>query len=166
MFEGARNLVTKAVDALERGDAAKADRLMARAAALPWDDHENAFPGVLAGQLLLYTEVDDAWEDCLVGDETWLDAALTVLDRVSGTGREALAATIRSIAVENVDDLLTSHEQHRIHAAVGRVPLEPLHIHEPDLPVASRVAMLRSIVMATLDVHLEYFHRETSTART
>lgn len=76
---GAINLLTKAGTAAAAGNQAKAERLVRRAAELPYIEQENMWPGIMGAQALLYGAVmeagEQAWDE---GDEQW-DAFLSRL---------------------------------------------------------------------------------------
>ncbi len=88
-FDGAMNLLVKAQRALASGDEGRADALLRRAIAIPFDRFEERLPGVTAAEMMLFDVVVDeieADED----DPTWLEAALVVLDQTGTTGRADL----------------------------------------------------------------------------
>ncbi|GAB3446459.1 hypothetical protein GCM10027517_28750 [Phycicoccus ginsengisoli] len=77
--EAAGNLLSKAADALARDDTPRAERLVARALDLPYDEAEEAVPAAWQAHMVLYMAVSDALEGSEPDDELWLDAALLVL---------------------------------------------------------------------------------------
>lgn len=159
LLDGARNLLDKAMIALEQDDPERAARFITRAASMPWDDHEELFPGVMGASMLMYTEVEEALQGSDEGDEEWLDAALAVLEQAEGIGRDALASTVNGFEIqEDVFDL-SARERRRIRSAVGSAPLDLLSDMSPDTPVDERITTIESVVRTSLAYHRAYFHR-------
>lgn len=158
LFDGAHNLLDKAIIALEQDDPERAARFISRAASMPWDDNEESFPGFVATSVLLYTELTDALEDGDPGDEEWLDTALEVLEHAEGIGRDVLASMLNGFDLHEGTYELTARERRRIHAAVGSAPLDLLYDVSPDTPVDERIAMITSVMTTTLAYHRSYFH--------
>lgn len=115
LLDGARNLLEKAYRDLERGDLERAAALVDRAVALPFDDHEQAYPALLAGFGLLFGAVVEALEDCDDDDHTWLDAATAVID---GLGPDAVVLGAVLLTVLHDFDV-TPAESRRIVRAVS-----------------------------------------------
>lgn len=159
MIDGAYNLLDKALRALEARDVERAERFVTRAASMPWDDHEEDFPGLMAGIIMVSREVNDALDESSDDDETWLDVALEVLKESNGPGHDQLAATLRLFAAYAEDFDLSPHEERRIRSAVGSSSQDVVHHSGPDTPLDTRIEVLGSLLaMATL-YHVRYFHR-------
>lgn len=60
----ADNLLGKAIVRIRRGDQAGADRLVARAAEIPFDDHERMWPGTNLAAVQVYRVLADQSELC------------------------------------------------------------------------------------------------------
>lgn len=65
--DAAENLLNKAIDKLEIGDSERAERLISRAAAIPFDEHEEIWPGPMMADQMLFGMLSDFVED-------WADA--------------------------------------------------------------------------------------------
>lgn len=61
--DGAENLLNKAIDSLVSGDSGRADRLISRAAAIPFDEHEKIWPGPMMADQMLFGFLSDIAED-------------------------------------------------------------------------------------------------------
>lgn len=124
--DGASHLLDKALRALENGDDARAGALVSRAAGLPYDDDEEAYPGIRAIVYLVFGLLVDELEGSDEDDEQWLDAALRVLETCPPDGAAILRLTLDVI---RRDYVITQRETTRIVAAVG-----------PDVPDDDAVA--------------------------
>lgn len=58
----AANLLNKALDKIGSGDSEGAGRLISRAAAIPFDEHERSWPGTLMAEQLLFEFLTDVTE--------------------------------------------------------------------------------------------------------
>jgi hypothetical protein len=119
LSEAASNLLRKAMRALASDDQAGADSLVARAVALPYDEHEEWSPAASSGEYLLYEAVTDALEGSPADDSTWLDAALAVLAQAGPHAGPNLRNVLESLL--GVYDL-SKDERRRLRAAVSSVP--------------------------------------------
>lgn len=78
------NLLVKAEKAFRTGDSAKVERYVRKAAALPYDEDEEAYPGVMWGNVRVFSILTDfleeeVWEP---DEETaWLDSVQGVLEQ-------------------------------------------------------------------------------------
>ena len=152
-FDGARNLLEKALVALAGGDEARLDKLVGRVAAMGYDDREEGFVGVRAAVQLLHDAVHDALMECDEDDASWLDAALAALDRVTGPGRAQLASVVNGFVLQEGLYHLPQPERRRIHREVGDAPLEVEPVSGPQASIEERVAVVRSRVEATAAYH-------------
>lgn len=75
----AENLLGKAFIALGRGDQERTERLVTRALALPFDDHEQVHPAWWAAHTFLYSLLAHEVETSPDDEHAWLDAAAAVL---------------------------------------------------------------------------------------
>ena len=142
----ADNLVSKALDALANGDRDRADRLLVRAACLPYDEHEEGFPGLDALTLGLFCLVTDECDACEADDDAWLRAAFTALPELDDVGSRALLDVLR---VVDKDYGLPARESARIRRAL------PRNLTAPDDVAATATteelaAIMRSIAQACL----------------
>jgi hypothetical protein len=119
LSQAASNLLLKAMRALANGDQARADSLVARAVALPFDEHEEWRPAASSGDYLLYEAVTDALEGSPADDSTWLDAALAVLAQAGPHAGPTLRHVLESLL--SVYEL-SKDERRRLRAAVSSVP--------------------------------------------
>lgn len=149
MWVGAENLLTKAVRALRSGDGGRAERLVSRAVALPFDDHEGSAPAAMVAHFMLFSVVTDAFEDCEEGDQRWLEPAVDLLGSVQDYGR----LDLRDVLAEIDEDYDVTPEEHgRIRAATRDVPQAPVLQDQGDLSPAE----LGERVMAILRVYIAY----------
>lgn len=117
----ADNLLTKAAAALDSGDPARAERMIDRAVALPFDEFEERIPALVAAGMMLFDLVTDILEGCEPGDSLWLDVALDVL-HAPGPGRPHLAHVLAVIAH---DYHVEPKEHRRLTAAITEVAPAP-----------------------------------------
>jgi hypothetical protein len=99
-YGGAENLLEKARRALIGGDDARADALIRRAAAMPFDRHEERLPGATAAGMMLFSLVTDVAEDSYEDDSAWLEAALVVLAETTRPGRDELQHVLAVMAAD------------------------------------------------------------------
>lgn len=145
-WAGAANLVGKALDALSRGDTDRAERFLVRAAGLPWDEHEQRFPGLGAMSHSLFNVVIDELEACEPGDEGWLDAALDVLPTLDETAARQLLDVLRT-AVQ--DYQLSRREAARIRRVLPPDLIAPDEV-DPTTTPGEIATVMRSIAAAQL----------------
>ena len=130
----AKNLLTKALRALDGGDETRARTFVERAARLPFDRHEEAVPAAVEAHMMLYMLVCDAMEASAEDDHRWLDAALHVLDEADADSRSQMADPLLTVAKEGQ---CTPEEQRRIRRATDGVAPAPdawdLRLEEPEL---------------------------------
>lgn len=93
LSSAAGNLLRKAFDCLNT-DEARARRLVERALALPYDEHEQTVPAVWEAFMLLHEVVLDELESSVPEEHGWLDAAADVLARHTGPGADALRGVL------------------------------------------------------------------------
>lgn len=86
----AQNLLDKVADALEQGDEARAQRLAEQAAALPYNDHEQMWPGVFMAGQSLFEDVSDMVEEWPQDDASWIGVLADELESAEGWAREEL----------------------------------------------------------------------------
>ncbi|MFN3340437.1 MAG: hypothetical protein ACK40Z_12130 [Dietzia sp.] len=105
----AENLLNKVIDKLEAGDSEAADRLISRAVAIPFDEHQENWPGpMMADQMLfeLLSDVAEEWADAQEHPEDyesveWLhDEVAKVVDELDSREGSILRITVETM----VDD--------------------------------------------------------------
>jgi hypothetical protein len=121
---GAENLLTKAMVSLESGDTDRAEKLIGRVAAMPYDEREEESPGVAAALMLVYNLVAQEFEDAQMGDTRWLEAALEIHAAADGAGKSHLASTINGFVLQDGIYTLNRDAKRRIREVVGDAPLE------------------------------------------
>ena len=151
LHEAADNLLLKARVALQDGDEERTARLVSRAAALQYGEHEDAHPAVWSASMALFDEVVDAVEDADEGDITWLSTALAVLEHVDGFAEMGLRHVL-DVLVR--DFTLTQRETKLIRRAVGLPEPEP----ELDFGLTrdSSDEEIRDVALSLLRVNLDY----------
>lgn len=115
----ADNLLAKAERALVAKDQERASRLITRAAALKYDEHERTAPAAYAASMMLFNALTEALERSSEGDSRWVEAALAVLSSTGGWGRSELRYSLRAI---RQDYYLERGETRAIDAATAQVP--------------------------------------------
>ncbi|WP_328291458.1 hypothetical protein OG218_01620 [Kineococcus sp. NBC_00420] len=90
----AENLLGKAFIALGCGDQ---ERLVTRALALPFDDHEQVHPTWWAAHTFLYSLLAHEVETLPDDEHAWLDAAAAVLSPQQGAGGRALRGVLNTL---------------------------------------------------------------------
>ena len=118
----ADNLLAKALRAIEAGDHERASGYIQRAVALPFDEHEQEYPGLTSAHLRLFMMVADTMDECLEDDTVWLDAALDVLGSAADEARLELRDVLSDI---DQDYLLSGPEHDRLRAAISSIPPRP-----------------------------------------
>lgn len=86
----AQNLLDKVADALGVGDGARAQRLAEQAAALPFDDLEQTWPGVFMAGQTLFEDVSDVVEEWPQQDASWIEVLADALESAEGWARVEL----------------------------------------------------------------------------
>lgn len=128
--EAAQNLLTKAIRALDAGDADRAARFVDHAARLPFDEHERRAPAGMEAHMRLFMAVTDAMETSAEDDSRWLDAALQLLT----TWDEWAQGEICDILADILHDYeLLPRERARIREALRGAP-EHQGLMDQDLP--------------------------------
>lgn len=143
-LEGAENLLVKAVRRLSAGEAERARPLVERAAAMPWDAHEEHFPGVRAALMLVYREINDRFEAEYLGEDGWLDVPLAVLPRLGAQAAAEVASVLHGYVLQDYD--LSRRETRRIVEATGDAPLEAGIGSDAGLGVPERVAIIDDLL--------------------
>lgn len=126
-MDAASNLLGKALRALEDGDEPRARRLVERAVALPYDEHERMHPAAMMATQQLFDAVTDALGDD--GDE-WLRAAADTLASAPGQARYCLRDVLEDVLQ---DYQLTDDERRRLRRLIRDVPARA-ELPDLDLP--------------------------------
>ncbi|OMH25126.1 hypothetical protein BKD30_06575 [Tersicoccus phoenicis] len=147
LLTAAQNLLEKAVR--NHDDPEKSLPFIDRAVALPYDEHEEAYPAAMAAGQWLFMAVTDAVEEALPGDESWLDAAIAVLRETGDPGRTELRHVLD---VVDQDYVVPDPERRRLRRALAEFPPEPGWVELADRPREE----LRDRVLAVLEVAAAY----------
>ena len=147
-LKGAENLLRKAHRALHDGDRERATAYVARAVSLPYDEHEEMMPAAGAATMEIFNAVTDVVEDVPEGDESWLDAAIAVLEQSGDAARFAVRDVLRDI---DNDYRLPGRERRRLRAAITNIPER---VRLPDLELTPEE--LQHEVLATLETVVAY----------
>jgi len=115
-MDAATNLLNKALRALNDGDEAKARRLVERAVALPYDEHEDTHPAAMMAHQQLFGAVVDALEG---GNDEWIDAAAATMASAPEQARCCLRDVLRDV---RQDYEVSDAEQKRLRGLVRDVP--------------------------------------------
>ena len=126
-MDAAKNLLDKALRALDDGDEARARRFVDRAVALPYDEHEQVHPAAMTAQQQLFVAVTDAIES---GDDEWLDAVIDTFASAPEEARYCLRDVLTSVLQ---DYELTDGDQRRLRRLIREVP-ERAELPDLDLP--------------------------------
>lgn len=110
LSKAADNLLAKAVRRFEDGEPAAARALVARALALPVDEHEQQVPALWSAHMALYRALAQDAQASAVSDSTWLDRIELLLEG----GSEATRTEIRRAAAALLDLELTNRERQRL----------------------------------------------------
>lgn len=153
---GAGNLLTKALAALASGDEQRADRLVQRAAQMPYDSREAESPGVGAVRLLLYSVIADEFDVSEHEDMTWLDVVLDVHPSLDSLGQTEVASVVHGFVLQDAIFDASPAEKRRIKRVFGDAPLDADVGDEPDATVEQRQQIIRSLTEATLALRDAY----------
>ena len=115
-MDAAKNLLDKALRALDDGDEARARRFVDRAVALPYDEHEQVHPAAMTAQQQLFVAVTDAIED---GGDEWLDAVIDTFASAPEEARYCLRDVLSSVLQ---DYELSDGDQRRLRRLISGVP--------------------------------------------
>lgn len=126
-MDAATNLLDKALRALDDGDEARALRLVERAVALPYDEHEQVHPAAMMAHQRLFVAVTDALEN---GGDEWLDAVIDTFASAPEEGRYCLRDVLTAVLQ---DYELSDGEQRRLRRLIRDVP-QRAELPDLDLP--------------------------------
>lgn len=145
---GAENLLNKASRHLLTGDDERAERLIQRAAQMPYDPRNQSSPGVIAAKLAVYIPISDEFERSQPDDMAWLDVVLDVYPGLDPIGQAEVSSSVHGFVLQSAIYSVTPAESKRITAAFGDAPLEADLGDEPDASVGQRHQVIRSLVLA------------------
>ncbi len=151
----AGNLLRKAFDAVERNDDDRAARYVRRAAELPYDEHEQVHPAVMAAGMLLFREVTDAVDEADDGDVRWLTSAITVLDSAQGAGAQSLRHVLHTL---DSDYVLPPRVAKPLRQAAGEGPAHQEPDPAPDAGADVVAETSASILRVSVAYHLALHH--------
>ena len=144
--EAARNLLEKALRALDDGDHDRVAALVDRALALPYDEGEQAVPAAFEAHMMLFTSVVDELE--LADDASWLDAAIAALHRAD----ELAVADFRSILQVVLDEYDIDRSERRRLATLLKATPQGVTLEQ----VAPGYERVRDHIVAVLAACLAY----------
>lgn len=146
-IEACENLVKKA-RRVWISDRARADRYLELAGRFPYNEPEQAYPLLWACHLELFNEISDTVENSAEHDETWLDAALVLLDHPDEIVRVEVAEVLRNV---KQDYRLPKREKKRIaETCAGHPELDDFL--NPPIPEAT----VRAYAAATISAVIQY----------
>lgn len=155
-IRGAQNLLTKAVHSLARGDDLRAQRLIDRAAQMPYDPREEGSPGVRAASMLVYGIICDQFEGSDEDGAAWLDVVLAVHPHLDATGQAEVSSVTHGFVLQDAFFSPTPAEARRIRRVFGDAPLEADLGDGPDVTVEQRIAIIRSLTTAAAALREAY----------
>lgn len=153
---GAENLLGKAMADIIAGESPRANHLIARTAAMPYDPREEGSPGIRGASMLVYTLISDRFEESPEDDSEWLDIALQVHALLDGPGKAEVASIVHGFVLQKDLFQLTSLEQRRISSTVGDAPLEAELGDTQGLTAEGRHEIIRSLVEAAVALQRRY----------
>lgn len=143
----ATNFLAKARKAYE-DDPARARRFIERLVDVPYDEHEQIFPGVIAAHYNLYESVVEAAEALEEDDRTWLAAALEVYASTNETGREEMEDVLAVLLNEGYG---TRHQRREIRALVGAVDVREVIYEDPPIGRDNQIAYIEAVLRTELE---------------
>lgn len=155
-LDGSINLLTKAMARLGAEDVEQADRLVRRAAEMPYDPHDEGSPGIRGAAQIVYELVSDQLEMSDEDDPTWLELTVGVHASVSGPGRIDLESVLHGFVLQRDLFSLSRDEQRLIRKTFGHAPLEAELGDGPDTTVEDRVVVIRSLLDAARALRSAY----------
>jgi hypothetical protein len=144
----AENLLTKAARSLSAGDIARAERLIDRAAQMPYDAREEDSPGVRGASMLVRGIISDRFEHSEPDDMAWLDVVLAVHPHLDPLGRAEVASVVHGFVLQEAIFTVTQAEARRIRRHFGDAPLDADLGDGPEATVEQRRAIIRSLTTA------------------
>jgi len=153
---GAENLLSKAVARAEAGDRDRAEHLVRRAAAMPYDEREESSPGIRGAAMLVHNLVNDEFEASAHDDPAWLDVAVKVHAHLDGPGKAQLASVVHGFVLQTSFYDVSPAEGRRIRQVFGDAPLEAELGDGPDLTVEQRRDIIASLVTAAVELTRGY----------
>lgn len=145
-LDGAMNLLTKAASRLDSGETEQADRLIARAAAMPYDARDEGSPGVRSAAQIAYNLVSDQLEMSAEDDSGWLTVTIDVHAHLDGPGRVHLESVVHGFVLQDRLFTLSPAETRLIRKTFGHAPLEADLGDEPDTTAAERAVVIGSLI--------------------
>lgn len=125
LWLAAENLVRKVADALLDGDVERAHRVAERAAGLPYDEHQEMWPGVAVADQEIFNTLTDAVEIWPADEHSWVDAVSAGMAE-SPTAAEQLSHVAAILAHTATDVEIAPAEQARLSRIAGaQDPMRP-----------------------------------------
>jgi hypothetical protein len=156
---GAENLLAKATASAASGNVERAEQLIQRAAAMPYDQREEGSPGIRGAEMLVFSLVTDQLEASDEEDPGWLDVAVEVYAHLDGPGKAELASVMHGFVLQGDIYNVTTAEGRRIRQVFGHAPLEADLGDGPALTVEERREIIRSLIAAAVALRGGYAAR-------
>lgn len=144
---GAENLLAKALR-VWRDDRSRAVAYLDQAAALPFDEFEEAWPAAMAARFRLFDTLVDELEASAGEDNIWLEAALAVLNTLDTSARFDLRDILKAI---DQDYDITDRERLLLRAMIAPIPARA-ELRDLDVTTSE----LRGHIVAILDACVAY----------
>ncbi|MCE1178320.1 MAG: hypothetical protein LWW86_04730 [Micrococcales bacterium] len=159
-YEGARNVISKAITALESGDQERADRMIRLAAKQPWTEGFGEFPGIAEAGWALFQELMDAIEASAQDTSSWLDDAFAVLSTATGPSRYELTANLSVLgqAPETFD--VTPHEARQLRRRIKEPSRSDKPVFREESTIEEREQYIRAVLETAVAFHTRHWHGE------
>lgn len=144
----AQTLLSKAARSVSAGDAARAERLIERAARIPYEDRERHSPGLAASVSLVHDLITDEFEASDTDDLAWLDPVLSVHPHLDATGQAVVASVVHGFVLQSGYYTVGPRESRRIRQLFGYAPLNVELGDGPDISMVQMRQTIRSLVHA------------------
>lgn len=99
-FDGASNVLRKALRALQNGKAEQTRSYIDRALTIPFDDFEHHLPAAAAAHAMVFAALVDALEAIPEGDLAWVDGVNAAVARCGEGERAELLEVLAIIAAD------------------------------------------------------------------
>ena len=155
----AENLLGKATASAAAGNVERAEQLIQRAAAMPYDPREEGSPGIRGAEMVIFSLVTDRLEASDEDDPAWLDVVVDVYAHLDGPGKAELASVVHGFVLQGAIYNVTAAEGRRIRQVFGDAPLEADLGDGPALTVEERHGIIRSLVATAVALREGYAAR-------
>lgn len=145
----ADNLLAKAAREIGRGDDERATYFLRKACEIPYDIHEEGWPGVDQATFAHFQMVADELEYGELGDEMWLDIALRTTRAGAPNVREFLLDDVWVMVFKDRYEL-DSRLERRVLKEIGERPIDRELPVTPASTIEERIALARAFMEATV----------------